>query len=61
MVRKMWEFPKFFVFNSKAESIRNNSVFFAFYLLLFAFIQIFVFYFSRVIYYEVSDVFVSVF
>jgi hypothetical protein len=38
MVRKLEEFPKFFVFNSGIKSFRNSSVF-TFYLLLFAFIQ----------------------
>jgi hypothetical protein len=38
MVRKMGEFPKFLVFNSRTKSFGNRSVF-AFYLLLFTFIQ----------------------
>jgi hypothetical protein len=42
MVKNLVEFPKFLVFNSGTKSFRNNSVF-AFYLLLFAFIQISVF------------------
>jgi hypothetical protein len=42
MVRKLGELPKFLVFNSGTKSFRNNSVF-AFYLLLFTFIQISVF------------------
>jgi hypothetical protein len=42
MVRKMGELPKFLVFNSGTNSLGNRSVF-AFYLLLFAFIQISVF------------------
>jgi hypothetical protein len=45
MVRKLGELSKFLVFNSGTESIGNSSVF-AFYLLLFAFIQISVFTFS---------------
>jgi hypothetical protein len=39
MVRKLGEFFKFLVFNSGTKSFKNHSVF-AFYLLLFAFIQI---------------------
>jgi hypothetical protein len=42
MVRKLGELPKFLVFKSRTKSFRNSSVF-AFYLLLFAFIQIPVF------------------
>jgi hypothetical protein len=39
MVRKLGELPKLFVFNSIIKSFGNGSIF-AFYLLLFAFIQI---------------------
>jgi hypothetical protein len=42
MVRKLVELPKFLVFNSKIKSFGSSSVF-AFYLLLFAFIQISIF------------------
>jgi hypothetical protein len=42
MVQKLGEFPKCSVVNSGTKSIGNNSVF-TFYLLLFAFIQIYVF------------------
>jgi hypothetical protein len=42
MVRNLGELPKFFVFNSGTNSLENISVF-AFYLLMFAFIQISVF------------------
>jgi hypothetical protein len=42
MVRKLGEFLKFLVFNSRTNSLGNRSIF-AFYLLLFAFIQIYVF------------------
>jgi hypothetical protein len=42
MIRKLGELPKFFVFNSETKFFGNSSVF-AFYLLLFTFIQISVF------------------
>jgi hypothetical protein len=42
----MGELPMFLVFNSKIESHGNSSVF-SFYLLLFAFIPISVFYYTR--------------
>jgi hypothetical protein len=42
MVRKLVEFPKFLVFNSRINSFGNSSVF-TFYLVLFTFIQISVF------------------
>jgi hypothetical protein len=42
MGRKLGELAKFFVFNSGTKSFENSSIF-AFYLLLFAFIQISVF------------------
>jgi hypothetical protein len=42
MVRKLEELPMFLLFNSGRESIGNSSIF-AFYLLLFTFIQIYVF------------------
>jgi hypothetical protein len=42
MARKLGELPKFLVFNSGTKSFRNSSIF-SFYLLLFAFIQIYVF------------------
>jgi hypothetical protein len=42
MVGKLREFSKFLVFNSGTKSLGNRSIF-AFYLLLFAFIQISVF------------------
>jgi hypothetical protein len=42
MVQKLGEFPKCSVVNSGTKSIGNNSVF-TFNLLLFAFIQIYVF------------------
>jgi hypothetical protein len=48
MVRKLEELPKFLVFNSRIESFGNSSIF-AFYLLLFAFIQISIFTFSRLL------------
>jgi hypothetical protein len=41
-VRKLGELPKFLVFNSRTNSLGNRPVF-AFYLLLFTFIQISVF------------------
>jgi hypothetical protein len=59
MVRKLGQFPKFFVFNSGIESFGNSSIL-AFYLLLFAFIHIYVFTFSRFCY-GVGDVLMSVF
>jgi hypothetical protein len=42
MFRKLRKLPKFLVFNSRTNSLGNKSLF-AFYLLLFAFIQIYVF------------------
>jgi hypothetical protein len=42
MVRKLVEFPMCLVFNSGTKSFGSSSVF-AFYLVLFAFIQIYVF------------------
>jgi hypothetical protein len=42
MVRKLLEFPNFLVFNSVTNYFGNSSIF-AFYLLLFAFIQISIF------------------
>jgi hypothetical protein len=47
MVRKLVELPKFLVFNSRTKSFGGSSVF-AFYLLLFAFIQISVFAFGAI-------------
>jgi hypothetical protein len=55
MVRKLVELPKFLVFNSGTKSFGSSSIF-AFYLLLFAFIQIYVFAFFS--YWRgVSDIF----
>jgi hypothetical protein len=47
MVRNLGEFHKFLVVNSATKSFWNNSVF-AFYILLFAFIQISVFTFQAI-------------
>jgi hypothetical protein len=59
MVTKLGELAKFLVFNTGIKSFGNNS-FFAFYLLLFAFIQVSVFTFPRFCY-VVSDIFISAF
>jgi hypothetical protein len=59
MVRKLGEFSKFLVLNSRTESIGSNSVF-AFYLQLFALYR-FLYLLFRVVYYGVSEVFMFVF
>jgi hypothetical protein len=59
MVRNLGELPIFLVFNFRRKSF-GNSFIFAFYLLLFAFIQISVFTFLR-FFYGVSDIFMSAF
>jgi hypothetical protein len=55
MVRKLGEFPNFFVFNSGTESFGNSSIF-TFSLLLFA-LYMFLYLPFQVLYFWVSDIF----